>query len=150
MFMGISSHFGCWKSGAVIRCKWSIFFFPRTLWFDLILQLWHYFLIKKQNICTHITHVLIRASNPIFYNFFHSFRCCFDFKLKLCHKKYNKIDLLHLIVAPQLSSGRWHNHSTKTRQVGHVNEHSIYSLMAIVWRVMGWLLTIFVQRNSTH
>jgi hypothetical protein len=38
--------------------------------------------------------------------------------LKLCFKEYNKIFALHLILAPQLSSGRQHNYSTKTRLVG--------------------------------
>ncbi len=49
--------------------------------------------------------------------------------LKLCS---NKKIVLHLIVAPQLSSGWWHNYSTKTRQVGWANEQSIYFLMSIV------------------
>ncbi len=33
----------------------------------------------------------------------------------LCRQQYNKIVLLHLIVAPQLRSGWWQNYSTKTR-----------------------------------
>ncbi len=51
--------------------------------------------------------------------------------LKLCSKQYNKIDLLHLIVAPKLSDGWQHNYSTKTRLVSHANEHSIHSPMSI-------------------
>jgi len=51
--------------------------------------------------------------------------------LKLCSKQYNKIFVLHLIVAPQLSSGWQHNYSTKTRQAGHANEQSMYSLMSM-------------------
>jgi hypothetical protein len=46
--------------------------------------------------------------------------------LKLCSKQYNNIDLLHLIVAPQLSSGWWHSYSTEARLVGHANEQSMY------------------------
>jgi len=34
-------------------------------------------------------------------------------------------------VAPQLSSGQWHNYSTKTRQVGQANEQSMYSPMSM-------------------
>ncbi len=47
-------------------------------------------------------------------------------------KQYNKKFVLHLIVAPHLSSVRWHNCSTKTRQAGQANEQSIYSLMSMV------------------
>ncbi len=36
-----------------------------------------------------------------------------------------------MIVAPQLSSGWWHNYSTKTRPTGHANEQSMYFLMSI-------------------
>jgi enoyl-[acyl-carrier-protein] reductase (NADH) len=36
-----------------------------------------------------------------------------------------------LIVAPQLSSGRQNNYSTKTRQAGWANEQSMYSLMSM-------------------
>ncbi len=52
--------------------------------------------------------------------------------LKLCSKQYNKNFVLHLIVAPQLSGGWQHYYSTKTRQAGHANEQSMYSLMSIV------------------
>ncbi len=45
--------------------------------------------------------------------------------LKLCSKQYNKNFGLHLIVAPQLSSGWWHNYSTKTRQASRANEQSM-------------------------
>jgi len=43
--------------------------------------------------------------------------------LELCNKQYNKIDLLRLIVAPQLS-GDW-----QTRQAGHANEQPICILL---------------------
>jgi hypothetical protein len=53
--------------------------------------------------------------------------------LKLCSKQYNKIILLHLIVAPQLSGSQQHNYSPKTRQAGHANEQSMYyCLMSMV------------------
>jgi hypothetical protein len=42
--------------------------------------------------------------------------------LKLSSKQYNKKFVSHLIVAPQLGSGQWHNYSTKTRQAGQANE----------------------------
>ncbi len=42
--------------------------------------------------------------------------------IKWCSKQYNKPIVLHLIVAPQLSDGWWHNYSTKTRQAGQANE----------------------------
>ncbi len=50
--------------------------------------------------------------------------------LKLCSKQYNKKIVLHLMVAPQLSSGWWHNYSTQTKQAGWANEQSMYSLMS--------------------
>ncbi len=50
--------------------------------------------------------------------------------LKLCSKQYNKKIVLHLIVAPWLSSGWQHNYSTKTRQAGQANEQSMHSLMS--------------------
>jgi hypothetical protein len=49
--------------------------------------------------------------------------------LKLCSKQCNKIDLLHLIVVPQLRGGWQHNYSNKTRQAGPANEKSMYYLM---------------------
>ncbi len=55
-----------------------------------------------------------------------------NLNLKLCSKQYNKSDLLQLIVVPQLSGGWQHNYSTKTRQAGHANEQSLYSLMSMV------------------
>jgi hypothetical protein len=58
---------------------------------------------------THITFALFLASNS----------------------QYNKKFVLHLFVVPQLSSGRQHNYSTETRQAGHANEQSMYSLMSI-------------------
>jgi hypothetical protein len=46
--------------------------------------------------------------------------------LKLCSKWYNKNLVLHLIVAPHLSSGWEHNYSTQTRQAGCVNEQCVH------------------------
>jgi hypothetical protein len=51
--------------------------------------------------------------------------------LKLCIKHDNKNFVLHLIVAPQLSSGWQNNYSTKTRQAGRANEQSLYYLMSM-------------------
>jgi hypothetical protein len=51
--------------------------------------------------------------------------------LKLCSKHYNKKFVLHLIVAPQLSSGRQHNYSTKTRQAGQANGQFMHYLMSM-------------------
>ncbi len=51
--------------------------------------------------------------------------------LKLFCKQYTKKIVLHLIVAPQLTSGWQHNYSTKTRQAGRANEQSMYSLMSM-------------------
>jgi hypothetical protein len=64
---------------------------------------------------TQITHALFLASNSIFYNFFLIFKMLTELhclNLKLCSKEYNKKFGLHLIVAPQLSSGWQHNYST--------------------------------------
>jgi hypothetical protein len=55
-----------------------------------------------------------------------------SFNLKLYSKQYNKKFVLHLIVAPQLSSGWRHNYSTKTRLAGRANEQSMYSLKSMV------------------
>jgi hypothetical protein len=52
--------------------------------------------------------------------------------LKLFSKQYNKIDILHLNVVPQLSGGWQHNHSTKAEQAGCTIEQSMCSLMSIV------------------
>ncbi len=57
-----------------------------------------------------------------FYTYFSPFSEPHSLNLKLCSKQYNKNFVLHLIVAPQLSSGRQHNYSTKTRQAGQGNE----------------------------
>jgi len=51
--------------------------------------------------------------------------------LNLCSKLYDKNFVLHLIVAPQLSSGWQHNYSTKTRQTGHAIKQSMYTLMSM-------------------
>ncbi len=58
--------------------------------------------------------------------------------LKLCSKQYNKNIILHLIVAPQQSSGRQHNYSTKTRQAGYANEQSMNSLMSAQQSNLAW------------
>jgi hypothetical protein len=64
------------------------------------------------------------ASNPIFYIFFEYLDTpeLHSLNLKLCRKVYNKIDLLDLIVVPQLSGAWQHDYSTKIRQAGHANE----------------------------
>ena len=70
---------------------------------------------------------------PFYFIFYYSY----NFNLKLCGKQYNKIDFLHLIVAPQLIGGWQHNYLTKTRQTYRVNEQSIYSLMSMVYAQVG-------------
>jgi hypothetical protein len=62
--------------------------------------------------------------------------------LKLCNKKSYKIDLLCLIVAPQLSGGWQHNNSTKTRQAGCANEQSIYYEMS--------MFKIILNKHKVH
>jgi hypothetical protein len=52
--------------------------------------------------------------------------------LKLCNKQYNKKFVLPPIVVLQLSSGRRHNYSTKTRLAGRANKQSMYSLMSMI------------------
>jgi hypothetical protein len=59
--------------------------------------------------------------------FFGTLRYSFDFAILIQSyvvntKQDNKIDLLHLIVVPQLSSGQQQNYSTKTSQEGRANE----------------------------
>jgi hAT family C-terminal dimerisation region len=77
--------------------------------------------------------------------------------LKLCSKQYNKIFVLHLIVAPQLCSGWRHNSSTKTRQAGRANEHSLmsmflpqksFSCFLVPWKLSRTLeLFVFYRQN---
>jgi hypothetical protein len=72
------------------------------------------------------------GSNSIFYIYFSNSEILSELhslNLNLYSKQYNKKFVLHLIVAPQLSSGWQHNYSTKTRQVGRANEQSMYSLV---------------------
>jgi hypothetical protein len=52
--------------------------------------------------------------------------------LKLCSKQYNKKNVLHLLVVPQLSSGWQHNYTTKTRLAGLAKEQSMYSLISMI------------------
>jgi hypothetical protein len=66
-----------------------------------------------------IIHALFLVSNYIFYNFFQIL-------------KYIKTIVLHLIVAPQLSSG-WQHYSTKTGHAGQVNEQSMYMSMVNIF-----------------
>ncbi len=84
---------------------------------------------------TRITPALILASTYIYCNFFTNFNRLpelHNLNLKLCSKQYNKVDLLHLIVVPQLSVGWQHNYLSKTRQSGQANEQSMYySLMSM-------------------
>jgi hypothetical protein len=69
--------------------------------------------------------------------------------LKLGSKQYNIILLLHLIVAPQLSSGWRHNYSTKTRQAGSAVEQSMYSLMSMMQAIRNYFIyfNIFMAEN---
>jgi len=95
-------------------------------------QIWGLILFSEKNYTT--TQALNLASNIILYTFFFIFLSLFklqNFNLKSCSKQNYQIDLLPLIVVPQLSNGWWHDYSTKTRPVGHANEQSIYCLMSI-------------------
>jgi hypothetical protein len=149
-----SSHFGCYTSGTIIRCKncCSIgihLIFPKdsVVWFYLV-TFKHIFLIKKK-IYTQITHALFLAFNSIFYIFFkfsmlselHSLH------LKLCTKQYNQKNVLHLFVAPQLSSSWQHNYSTKTRYAGQANEQSM-SMPAL--QKNQWSFWPQIQSKCTH
>jgi hypothetical protein len=44
-----------------------------------------------------------------------------------------------MIVGPQLCGGWEHNNSTKTKQTGHANEQSIYSLMYVCKLLLDFL-----------
>jgi len=67
--------------------------------------------------------------------------------LNLCSKQCNKNFVLHLIVVPQLSSDWQHNYSTKTRQAGHGNRQSMYSLisMGVIQSSQGKQATVTVS-----
>ncbi len=62
--------------------------------------------------------------------------------LKLCSKQCNKIDLLHLIVAPQVSGDWRHKYSTQTRQAGCPNEQSMHVPLV--------LLVLIVATTKIH
>ncbi len=79
----------------------------------------HYFLLQT-------------LSSTILFSNFQILSELHSFNLKLYSKQYNKVFVLHLIVAPQLSSGWRHNYSTKTRQAGRTDEQSMYSLLSMV------------------
>ncbi len=64
------------------------------------------------------------------------------FGLIICSKQYNKKFVFHLIVVPQLSCGRQHNYSTKTRQAGRANEQFSY--------VYGTTIGSFTPRKCLH
>ncbi len=53
-----------------------------------------------------------------------------------------KTDLMHQIVAPQLSGGGQHNYSTKTRQAGHAYEQYMYSWLSMIHA--DWFLLLFL------
>jgi hypothetical protein len=85
-------HFSLGLCGLILFCDFKTLFSP----------------LKNVKNYTQINHVLILASNSIFYNLFSNVSMLSELhnlNLKLCSKQYNKIDLLHLIVAPQLSGG---------------------------------------------
>jgi hypothetical protein len=60
----------------------------------------------------------------------------------LWNKQYNKIDLLHLFVVPQLSGGCQHNYSIITRQAGRANEQSMHVPLV--------LLVLIVATTKIH
>jgi hypothetical protein len=65
------------------------------------------FSVKNNKKLTQITHALMLYFYSIFYTFsnFLILSELHNLILKLCYKKYNKIDFLHWIVAPQLGGG---------------------------------------------
>jgi hypothetical protein len=73
---------------------------------------------------------LLTLSSTLFSNFY-MLSELHSLNLKLCSKQYNKKFVLHLIVAPHISSGWQHNYSTKTRQLGRANEQAMYSLISM-------------------
>ncbi len=54
-----------------------------------------------------------------------------NYSLKLCSKQHNKIDLLHLILAPQLSGA--HNITTQLKQVKQVGPMSSLYILLCRW-----------------
>ncbi len=86
----------------------------------LFSNFWTQFSHRTENFYINITHPLILASSSIFYIFSKNFILSelHGVNLKLCSKKYKKIVLFHLIVAPKQRGGWWYNYSTKTRQMG--------------------------------
>ncbi len=131
MLMKVSTHIGCWNSRTIMRCKTiSIYFiFPQDSVFWSFKWLWSsIFSLKSKNkiMLKSPIHSFwsITLSSTIF-SLLKNTLWLHNFKITLCSKPNSKINLLHLIVAPQLSGGRQHNYSTKTRQAGPVNKQSM-------------------------
>jgi hypothetical protein len=60
------------------------------------------------------------------------------------------MDILNLIVVPQLSGGWQCNYSTKTCHAGCANEQSIYSLMSMAWLISPFKMTTNVEACSRN
>ncbi len=68
-----------------------------------------------------------------------------NLNLKLCSKQYNKNFVLHLIVAPQISSGWQHNYSTKQgRQTGPMS--SLCILLSLWYQLCFFERICFIPR----
>jgi hypothetical protein len=93
---------------------------------------WFYLLIFKHNFVPKNVKKYTQITCAEIFSNYQTLTEFHNLNLKLCGKQYNKIDLLHLIVAPQLSGGSQHNYSAKTRQASRANEQSMYSLMSMV------------------
>ncbi len=87
---------------------------------------------SKKNTLRSVLHYiwLLTLSSTIFFKFLDALWAS-QFEFKLYSKQYNKKFVLHLILSPQLSNGRWHNYSTKTSQAGQADEQPMYSLISM-------------------
>ncbi len=68
--------------------------------------------------------------------------------LKLCSKQYYKKNL-HLIVAPQLSSGRQHNDSKKNKP-GRPGQWAVYVFSYVYGGEIGWYSALFTYLVGWH
>jgi hypothetical protein len=74
---------------------------------------------------------LLPLSSTIYFSNFYILSELHNLNLKFLSKQFDKIDILHQIVAPQLSGGFQYNCPTKTGQAGCANEQSMESLMSM-------------------
>ncbi len=129
MLIGVSTTFWPLKQCLYNHMQkwWSIgifFIFPHSvIWFYKVtiersIECWMFFSMSKKLHSNHTCIIFGFWPCPL-----HFIDTSLSFTILIGSEQDNKINLLHLIVVPQVI-GEWQHYSTKTRQTGHVNEQS--------------------------